>query len=243
MKTCTKCGEAKELEEFGSWGNSRPGKLKAQCKLCLNSSKREWHAQNKDAAHASNKAWLAANHKRRSEKTRPYLRAYRAQHGERLKAMGRAYYQENKSSPEYIRTRQAWSARNWRAIQARSQSYYEKNSEAIRKRTRSWAVRHPAKCQGYSSARRAAEEQARLVKTTPELTRVFSKCRELTAATGVPHEVDHIYPLRGHLVCGLHVPSNLRVVTAKLNSRKGSKLPGHLAHELWDPNGPGVFHG
>jgi hypothetical protein len=47
----------------------------------------------------------------------------------------------------------------------------------------------------------------------------------LTKRTGIAYEVDHIYPLVHPLCSGLHVPWNLRVITAKANQTKGNRLP------------------
>jgi 5-methylcytosine-specific restriction endonuclease McrA len=58
------------------------------------------------------------------------------------------------------------------------------------------------------------------------------RARCLTEMTGVPHEVDHIVPLNHPRVCGLTVPWNLEIVTARHNSAKSNRwCPEQM--ELW----------
>lgn len=45
-----------------------------------------------------------------------------------------------------------------------------------------------------------------------------------TIVTGVKHNVDHIVPLNGKLVCGLHVWNNIRVITYLENILKSNKI-------------------
>lgn len=50
----------------------------------------------------------------------------------------------------------------------------------------------------------------------------YVEAQEATERTGEEHEVDHVVPLVSETVCGMHVPWNLRVITATENAAKGN---------------------
>jgi len=101
-----------------------------------------------------------------------------------------------------------------------------KAAEASREDARQWRARNPAKVATACASRRARKLQA----TPPWQTEadraaiaaLYAEARRMTEETGILHHVDHIAPLRGRAICGLHVPGNLQVIPANDNLRKSN---------------------
>jgi len=53
---------------------------------------------------------------------------------------------------------------------------------------------------------------------------IYKQARYLTKSTGIKHKVDHIIPSNHPLVCGLHVESNLQILTEQENCCKSNSF-------------------
>lgn len=101
------------------------------------------------------------------------------------------------------------------------------NPDHYRSMEKKWRARNRAKVKAKKMRRIAALERATPTWLTDEhwdqMNTTYEERDRISAETGVQHHVDHIVPLRGENVCGLHVPWNLRVIPAEHNARKGNK--------------------
>ena len=53
---------------------------------------------------------------------------------------------------------------------------------------------------------------------------VYKQAKHLTVTTGIQHDVDHIVPLKGRTVCGLHCEANLRAIPHEENLAKSNSV-------------------
>lgn len=89
---------------------------------------------------------------------------------------------------------------------------------------------HHAQSLADTAVRRAAEIRAMPVWADRAAIRsVYAESVETTRRTGIPHDVDHIVPLRGKTVSGLHVHWNLRVIPSSVNRAKSNHFNGAAA--------------
>lgn len=49
---------------------------------------------------------------------------------------------------------------------------------------------------------------------------VYAKAAQMRLETGLDWHVDHVLPIAGKLICGLHVHDNLEIIPASLNKAK-----------------------
>lgn len=107
-------------------------------------------------------------------------------------------------------------------------AYYAERKEALKPRRkanfRTWQQANPGKVAAHAAKRRATLIRATPAWLTPDdfwlIDEIYDLCALRTRLTGVEHHVDHIYPLKGKTGCGLHVPFNLQVLTARANLLK-----------------------
>ena len=101
------------------------------------------------------------------------------------------------------------------------------NPEKLKKIFKLWRQNNPNKINSFSAKRRAAKLQRTPLWLTKkqllEIQSFYTKAKEMESLTGVKHHVDHIVPLQGDNVSGLHVPWNLQVISATENINKGNK--------------------
>lgn len=168
-----------------------------------------------------------------------YMKEYYQRTREEQRAKRRAHYQANKET--YKKKAREWEEQNpersrelqneWRRSEKgleQSRDWVEENREKHNETNRRSKQKHKGRVRAEVRRRQAAKLQRTPPWLTPEdhaaIQAVYDEAHRLEQADGVKRNVDHVVPLQGEEVSGLHVPWNLQILTEAENCSKRNRL-------------------
>lgn len=197
-KKCGRCEEQKTFSEFYKDKSSRDG-IEGHCKICRKASRSVYYEKNKIS--------ILESRKKYAEENKDKILRYRESKKEERLLHGREYYKINMDDRK---------------------AYRERNRVKIKLQKRIYRASNRSKFNAKSAKRRASK-----LKATPnwltkeefiEIEELYEIAQAFKLYTGQEYHVDHIVPLQGENVCGLHVPWNLQILEASENLSKHNKL-------------------
>jgi len=150
---------------------------------------------------------------------------YRKKHEESAEKK-RERYLRNKES--VLEGKKEYYQENREEIRKKQKVYCDANKEKLRESNKKWRTenyeRHAHNCRMYRYRRYQAVPSWLTDQDKADIRNIYAECKQATEETGVLHHVDHIIPINGKAVSGLHVPWNLQVVPASYNLSKKNKV-------------------
>ena len=195
-KHCNKCDTTKSIDLFGRDAGRWDGYTYRclACRIVSVKNNRETITAQKRAHYAANRDRLLERKKAEYSKVADKKRAYQREYSEKNKIV----------------------------LQEKSKQFYANNPNYYKL----FRLRFPEKLNAKETRRKTAKLQRNPIWLTDDDHWMMEQAYELAALRtklfGFAWHVDHIVPLQGKLVSGLHTPINLRVIPGHENVRKSN---------------------
>lgn len=164
-------------------------------------------------------------HANNKEKKKEYDRLYRDKNKEKIAKEKEEYA---KKYPDRVaKAKKEYKERNAEAIKEAGRKYAQLNAEKINRYSAIYRKNNVARIRYWAMKRHTAKLQRTPKWLTPDDYWMIEQAYELAVLRkkmfGFDWHVDHIIPLQGKLVSGLHVPTNLQVIPGRENSSKSNR--------------------
>ena len=177
-------------------------------------------------------AWLKDNprpfkDKKISELTPEELKAYNSW-------KTRKYNEKNKNDPDFIEKRKRHQRETYlRARDSRldyaKKKYYQDHEKTLEYQRERYKKNPATYIQAARNRELALGDRTPSWRNQEKINEIYRTAAEVSAETGIPHHVDHVIPLKGRNVSGLHHQDNLLIVPGTENLSKGNRFePGDL---------------
>ena len=122
-----------------------------------------------------------------------------------------------------------WYLRNKEAIKIYNEKYHREyyldNTERVKIDSKRWKKNNHGKVIANCVKRYTSKlKRTALWANHWKIKQYYIMAKKLTKDTGIKFVVDHIVPLQGKCVSGLHVETNLQIITATENLMKSNKF-------------------
>jgi len=185
------------------------------CVECERERTRRWNKENKHVRDS----YREDNQERIRDWTRE---VWYPENREKITAQKRANYAENPYPHRERRARFYWSNRSDQLV--KNYQWRIDNKDRLKKYCIDNLGEFAFRCAVRRSSKLRATPKWLSEVQKGEMRDTYRECASATSRTGIIHHVDHIVPLKGDLVCGLHVPWNLQIISANSNLRKGNRF-------------------
>jgi len=196
-KSCSICKTDKPFSEYHKSKHSSNG-IKPMCKSCVKISSKIYLEKNRD-------------------KNRITCKTYYENNKDRLDCANKQWANENREKVREIHKK--WVENNKERNHEHKKKWAYLNPEKKRLAVNSYQKRNPDK-----NCANAALRRARLFNAIPIWSEIEDIKDVYIEAQYHNMQVDHIIPLKGRNVCGLHVWDNLQLLTAFENQSKGNRF-------------------